>query len=87
MRKFTFMCVKKRQEARFLSPRCSKITVTKEKERKKGKSEEKEKRIRKRSNSCTVSFYNNYFEDWFWPKKLLDAKGLFGDNAINYPVR
>ena len=42
------MCVKKRQKARFLSPRCSKMTVTKEKKRRKGKREEKERRREKK---------------------------------------
>ena len=36
-----------RQKARFVSPRSSKIMVTKEKERRKGKSEEKERKRRK----------------------------------------
>ena len=68
----------------FLSPRSSKITVTKEKERRKRKSEEKERRRRKKSNGCTLSFYN----DFFWQKKnLLDAKGPFGDNVFIYPAR
>ena len=42
------MCVKKRQKSRFLSPRCSKMTVMKEKERRKGKSEGKERRREKK---------------------------------------
>ena len=40
----------------FLSPRSSKITITKEKERRKRKSEEKERRRREKSNGCTLSF-------------------------------
>ena len=67
----------------FLSPRSSKITVTKEKRRKR-KSEEKERRRRKKRNSCTLSFYNDYF----WQKiNLLDAKDPFGDNVFSYPAR
>ena len=46
--KFAVICVKKRQKVRFLSPRSSKIIVTKEKERTKGKSEEKKRRRRKK---------------------------------------
>ena len=30
---------------------------------------------------------HSYFGDSFWPKKLLDAKGLFGDNIIKNPAR
>ena len=52
-----------------LSPRSSKITVTKEKERRKRKSEDKERRTRENSNGCTLSFYNGCFGDCFWPKK------------------
>ena len=50
--------MKRRQKAGFLSPRSSKIIVTKEKERRKRKIEEKEIRRRKKSNGCTLSFYN-----------------------------
>ena len=68
----------KASKGRFLKPENgSKIIVTKEKERRKRMSEEKERRRRKKSNGCTLSFYNSYFGDSFWPKKLLDAKGLF----------
>ena len=59
--KFAVIWVKRRQKAGFLSPRSSKITVTKEKERRKRKGEEKERRRRKKSNGCTISFYNSYF--------------------------
>ena len=42
-----------------------KINVTKEKERRKRKSEEEERRRRdKKSNGCTLSFSNGYFEDF-----------------------
>ena len=27
-----------------------------------------------------LSFYNGYFRDSFWPKKLFDGRGLFGSN-------
>ena len=30
---------------------------------------------------------HSYFGESFWPKKLLDAKGLFGDNIIKNPAR
>ena len=42
---------------------------------------------RKKSNCFTLSFYNSFFGDSFWPKKLLDTKGLFGDNVIKNPAR
>ena len=66
-----------------LSPKSSKITVTKKKEERKRKSYEKEKRRREKSNGCTLSFHNSYFGR----KKLLDAKGPFGDNVIKNPAR
>ena len=42
----------------------------KKKEREEGKEE------KKKSNGCTLSFYNSYF-GVFSRKKLLDAEGLF----------
>ena len=45
--------MKRRQKAGFLSPRSSKITVTKKKER----------RRRETSDGYTLSFYNSYFGD------------------------
>ena len=54
--KFGVIRVKRRQNAGFLSPRSSKIRVTRKKERRKRKSEEK-----RNNNGCAVSFYNGYF--------------------------
>ena len=66
-----------------MGPISSKITLTKEKERRKRKSEEEERRRREKSNGCTLSFYNGYFGDSFWPKKnLLDTKGPFGGGNV-----
>ena len=45
--KFAVIWVKKRQKAGFLSPRSSKIIVTKEKERRKERGEGKEKKKKK----------------------------------------
>ena len=42
------------QKAGFLSPRCSKITETKEKERRKRKSEEKERRRKRKKAMATL---------------------------------
>ena len=67
--KISVVWVKRRQKACFLSPRSSKIIVTKRKERRKRKSEEKERRRWKKSNGCTLSFYNSYFGDSFWLEK------------------
>ena len=60
--------VKSLQKAGFLIPISAKITPTKEKERKKRKSEEEEKRRKEKSNGYTLSFYNGYFGDRFWPE-------------------
>jgi len=68
-----------------LSPRSSKITVTKGKERRKRKSEEKERRRREKNNGCTLSFYNGYF-GVFGRKKLLNAKGPFDGNVMKNPA-
>ena len=49
--------MKRCQKAGFLSPRCSKITETKEKERRKRNSEEKERRRReKKAMAALVVF-------------------------------
>ena len=85
--KFVVIWVKRRQQAGFLSPRSSNITVTKEDERRKRKSEEKERRRREKSNGCTLSFCNSYCGDSFSPKKLLDAKTPFRDNVFKSPAR
>ena len=77
---------KKREKARFLSPRSSKIIVTKE--RRKRESEEKERRRRKKKAMVALLvFIIATFEKAFGRKKLLDTKGLFGDNVIKNPAR
>ena len=81
---------KRRQKAGvFLGPISYKINVTKEKERRKRKSEEEEGRRRdKKSNGCTLSFSNGYFEDFLTEnKKLLKGKGPFGGNVFKNPAR
>ena len=60
--------MKKRQKTRFLGPRSSKIIVTKEKEKEKKKERGEGKEEKKKSNGYTLSFYNSYFGDSFWPK-------------------
>ena len=81
--KFAVIWVKRCQKAGFLSPRSSTIIVTKEK----GKSEGMERRRREKSNGCTISFYNSYFGDRFWPKKLLDAKRSIWRYIFKNPAR
>ena len=68
--------MKRRQtEAGFLSPRSSKIILTKEKEReKKERARRKKGGEEKKANVAALSFYNGFLGDRFWPKKLLDAK-------------
>ena len=76
------ICSHLSQKTGFLSPISSKITLTKEKQRRERESEEEERRRREKSNGCTLSFYNGYFEIVFARKKLLDGKNgpfqLFG---------
>ena len=67
-----------------MDPISSKITLTNKKERRKRKSEEENKK----SNGFTLSFYDGYFGDSFWPeKKLLDARGPFDGNVFKNPAR
>ena len=80
--------MKWRQKAGFLSPRSFKITVMKEKERRKRKSEE----IRKGGEEKKVMvallvFIIATLEIVFGRKKLLDAKGPFGDNVFKNLAR
>ena len=85
--------MKRRQNAGFLSPRSSKIRVTKKKERRKRKSEEKRRattmaallvfimatlEIFGRKKELLV-FIMATLEIFGRKKELLDAKGLFGD--------
>ena len=67
----------KASKGRFLKPEKLQNHSNEGKGKEEKKSEEKERRGRKKSNGCTLSFYHSYFGDSFWPKKLLDAKGLF----------
>ena len=77
--------MKKRQNAYFLSPRSSKIIVTKEKEKRKRKSKKEERR---RRGKVIVSLLVFITATWsFWPKKTFYAKGPFGDNGIKNPAR
>lgn len=45
------------------------------------------RRRKKKANGFTLSFYNGYYEDSFWPKILLDRKGPFGGNVFNNPPK
>ena len=38
------------------------------------KSEEEERRRKEKSSGCTLSFYNGYLGDSFWPKKTVGRK-------------
>ena len=78
--------MKRRQKAGFLSPRSSKITVTKEKERRKRKSEEKEGGEEKKAMVTLLVIIIATLEIVFGRKKLLDAKGPFGDNVFKIRV-
>ena len=53
------------QKGGFLDPISSKITLTNKKERRKRMSEEE----KEKSNGFTLSFYDGYFGDSFWPEK------------------
>ena len=85
--KFAVIWVKRRQKARFLNPRSFKITVTKEKERRKRKSEEKEGGEEKKAMVTLLVIIIATLEIVFGRKKLLDAKGPFGDDVFKNPAR
>ena len=74
--KYAVIIVKRRQNAGFLSPRSSKITVMKEKERSKRKISKlgEGKEGKRKRNGCTLSFIIAALEKVFGRKKLLDAR-------------
>ena len=53
----------------------------------KGKEKKKERGEEKKSNGCTLSFYNGYLTIVFGRKKLLDPNGPFGGNLFKSPAR
>ena len=67
-----------------MGPISSKITVTKEKEKRKTKSETKERRRREKKAMFVLLVL---IMATFGRKKLLDAKGPFGDNVFKNPAR
>ena len=75
---FAVFWAKRRQKAGFLSPRGSKITVTKEKERRKRKSEE----IRKGGEEKKTMVAHLVFQ-----MAALDGKGPFGGSVFKNPAR
>ena len=80
--------VKRHQKAGFLSPRSSKITVTKEKDMRKRKSGEKERRRREKSNGCTIIVFVIATLILFLAEKdCWTQKGLFGDKVFKNPTR
>ena len=90
--KFAVIWVKRRQKAGFLSPRSSKITLTKEKEGRKRKSEEKERRRRKggeekKAMVALLVVIIATVEIGFGRKKLLDTKAPLRDNGFKNPAR
>ena len=75
------------QKAGFVSPRSSKIIVTKEKERRKRKSEEKKGTEEKKRMVALLVLTIATLKIVFDRKKPFDAKGLFGDDVIKNPAR
>ena len=74
--KFVVISVKRRPKAGFLSPRSSKIILTKEKERRKRKrkSEDKERRRRKKAMVALLVFRIATLEIVFGRKKTVARK-------------
>ena len=75
--------MKRRQKAGSVSPRSSKITLTKEKERRRRKSEEK----RKKAMVALLVFIMATLKIVFGRKKLLDVNGPFVCNLFKNPAR
>ena len=78
--KFSVIC----EKAGFLSPRSSKIIVTKEKETEKERARRRKGGEEKTSNiGSLLVFIIANLEIFFGQKQVLDAKGLFDDTVIN----
>ena len=79
--KFTVIKVKTASKNRFVKPEKlqNRSNKGKGKEKKKDRGEGKEEKREK--HSYTLSLYNSYL------RKLLDAKGPFGDNVFKNPAR
>ena len=75
-------CFEKGKRQVLLSPRSSKITVTKEKEEEKEKARGRKEGEEKKSNGCTISFYNSFFGNSSWTQK-----GPFSDTGFKNPAR
>ena len=74
--------MKRCQKGCFLSPISSKITLTKEKQsREKETARRKKGGEEKKSNGCTLNFYNGYFE-FVAEKKLFDGGGPFSSDVF-----
>ena len=71
---------------RFLSPRSSKITVTKEKARK-GERERARTRKGGEEKKAIVALLVIIMTTFGRKKNLLDLKDPFGDNVFSYPAR
>ena len=79
--------MKKRQKAGFLSPRTSKILVTKENYGRKRKCEEKEGRRTKKAMVALLVFIIATLEIVFGRKRTVEWKRSIGDNVIKNPAR
>ena len=78
----------KSRQGRFLKPEKLQNQTNDGKGKEKDKvSEEKKRNRREKSNGCTLSFIIATLEIVFGRKKLLDAKGPFGDNVFKNPAR
>ena len=78
----------KSRQGRFLKPEKLQNQSNEGKGKEKDKvSEEKKRKRREKSNGCTLSFIIATLEIVFGRKKLLDAKGSFGDNVFKNPAR
>ena len=80
--------MKKRQKGRFRkTEKLQNGTVTKEKDRKETKKERGDGKEKRKKQWLHYKFFNGYFGNTFWPKKLLDAKDQFGNNVMKNPAR
>ena len=64
----------KASKGTFLTPQKLQNQSNEGKGKKKKKERGEETEEKEKSNACTLSFYNSYFGDSFWPKKTVRRK-------------
>ena len=69
----SYLC-EKVSKGKFLKPEKLQYHSNEGKGKKKTKERREGKEEKKKRSGCSLTFYNSYFEDCFWPKKTVARK-------------